>query len=257
MTMEFPDFQHAIALEGNVYFASDFHLENTPESRVREEEIVRWLDGISDHVQHLFLLGDIFDFWFEYKDVVPRGYYSFFAKLAELKKKNVEFYYFTGNHDMWVKDYFAKEFGMRIFRQPTPFIINGKRCLIGHGDGLDKRDKGYLLIKRIFNCRFNIALYGALPPRWAFAIARACSHKSRQSNSSKKKKLNENEASVMNYIHEYLQHSPADYFIFGHRHRPLEIPVNDTATYYNTGDWLFHKSYLKWTEGGIELKGEN
>ena len=251
-----------IVLNGNVFFASDFHFgaPDAESSRRREANVVAWLDTIQPAADHLFLLGDIFDFWFEYKDVVPKGFCRFFAKLAELRQAGVEIYYFTGNHDMWVKTYFADEFGMHIFRQEQLFEINGRRCLIGHGDGLDPADHGYQFIKKLFAMKLNIALYGALPPRWAFGIARFCSHHSRKSH--EKATLDQWKAKAQRYTQATLDHircrhaeTQAEIFIYGHTHYPQEVAVQDGLIYYNTGDWLRHNSYLAWTPEGIVLHG--
>ncbi|MDD4395831.1 MAG: UDP-2,3-diacylglucosamine diphosphatase, partial [Bacteroidales bacterium] len=157
-------FHHPVSIQGTAYFASDFHFgAPTPSiSKERERLVVAWLDEIKKDADYLFLLGDIFDFWFEYKDVVPRGYFRFFAKLQELNEQGIIIYYFTGNHDMWVKNYLANELGVKVFYAQQSFLINGKKCMVGHGDGLDTKDKGYLLIKKIFVFRPNQLLYGAL-----------------------------------------------------------------------------------------------
>lgn len=247
-------FENPITIGGKVYLASDFHFGAPDEatSRKREQAVVSWLDNAGRDADHLFLLGDIFDFWFEYRDVVPKGSIAFLAKLKELSDKGIQIYYFTGNHDMWVKEYFTREMGIRVFRSPQGFIINGKRCVLGHGDGLDPDDRGYLFIKRVFANRVCIALYGALPPRWAFSIARACSHKSRQSGAIKHPAVPQEEATIR-YIQNVLQKEQVDYFFFGHRHLPLEIPVCEGTTYFNTGDWLTHSSYIVWGEAGPRL----
>ena len=241
-------------ITGISYFASDFHfgVPDRESSLRREKAVVGWLDRISADAEHLFLLGDIFDFWFEYRDVVPKGYFSFLSKLLEIRKKGTRIYYFTGNHDMWVGRYFEEELGMEIFRQQQIFVINGKQCLVGHGDGLDPKDKGYLLIKKVFAFRPNIMLYSALPPRWAFSIARKCSHTSRKKTG--REDFHKNDEDIMqNYIRGYLQHdSSIDYFIFGHRHLPLKIQI-ENAVYFNTGDWLTHNSYLRSSTESVDL----
>lgn len=241
-------------ISGTAYFASDFHfgVPDHESSSRREEAVISWLDRISADASHLFLLGDIFDFWFEYRDVVPKGNFSFLSKLLELRRKGIKIYYFTGNHDMWVGDYFEKEIGMEIFRTQQVFLINGKRCVVGHGDGLDPKDRGYLLIKKIFAFRPNIVLYGALPPRWAFAIARKCSHTSRKKTG--KEDFHKNDETItLDYIRRYLkQDSTVDFFLYGHRHLPLEIPVGNSV-YFNTGDWLTHNSYLRASSESFDL----
>lgn len=249
-------FRNPITLTGNVYFASDFHFgaPNKEESKERERAVIRWLDEIKEDADHLFLLGDIFDFWFEYKDVVPRGYFSFLAKLAEIRERGIPVYYFTGNHDMWVFNYFEEEMGIQIFHEQRAFLINGKKCIIGHGDGLDPSDKGYRFIKRVFAFRPHQVMYGALPPRWAFSLARFFSRNSRAMNHKKKAEKYADCDCMLPYIKSVSEQEQIDFFIYGHRHFPMEKELDTGATYYNTGDWLCHDSYLRWrADGEIKL----
>ena len=150
-----------IVLHGNCLFVSDAHFRTPPDkaSEEREQKFVQLIKDQEGTIQHLFLLGDIFDYWFEYRDVVPKGYFTLFACLKELHSQGVEIHYFTGNHDMWVEDYFTQTFGAIIYREARLFDINGHRCFIGHGDGLGGKQRKYLLIKRIFNNKFNQRLY--------------------------------------------------------------------------------------------------
>ena len=248
-------FEDPITLEGNVYIASDFHLgaPNKVESDQREKRIIGWLDTIKEDANHLILLGDIFDFWFEYRDVVPRGYFRLLAKLAELHDRGIQLYYFTGNHDMWVTDYFVSELGVQLFRQQQAFLINGKRHIIGHGDGLGPDDHGYKFIKWLFAQPVNCKLYSALPPRWAFAIARYFSRKSRAMTSAAEQQFmgNGNEMLVQ-YIQDVLTREEIDYFIYGHRHLPIELKIGN-STYINTGDWIMHDSYAKISAEEVHL----
>lgn len=249
-------FKDPITINGIVYLTSDFHLGSPdPESsKQRESRIISWLNQISEEVTHLLLLGDIFDFWFEYRDVVPRGYFNFLAQLEKLKKNGVEIYYFTGNHDMWVKDYFEKELGIQIFRQQHAFLINGKRCLIGHGDGLGPQDHGYKFIKKLFSFPPNIKLYGALHPRIAFGLARFFSRKSRAMTSAKEEKYRGDEKEfLVQYALSVLQNEHIDYFIYGHRHLPLDVVLSENSHYINTGDWLMHHSFVKMTDESVQL----
>lgn len=247
-------FKDPITINGTVYMASDFHLGSPdPESsKQREEKIIAWMEQIGEDATHLFLLGDIFDFWFEYKDVVPRGYFNFFAQLDKLRRKGVEVYYFTGNHDMWVKDYFANELGVKIFHEQHPFLIDGKKCLIGHGDGLGPKDQGYKFIKKIFAFRPNIKLYGALHPRVAFALARFFSKKSRSMTSAAERKYMGDEKEMLTqYALSVLQNEHIDYFIYGHRHLPIDKQLTENSRYVNTGDWLMHDTYVRMKEGEL------
>ncbi|MEG1555217.1 MAG: UDP-2,3-diacylglucosamine diphosphatase [Bacteroidales bacterium] len=244
-------FQNPITINGNVFFASDFHLgsPNERESKEREHKIIDWLNEIKNEVTHLFLLGDIFDFWFEYKDVVPAGYYNFLSKLSKLRARGVKIYYFTGNHDMWVRTYFERELGFKIFREQQAFMINGKRCLVAHGDGLGPKDIGYKFIKTIFAFRPNQKLYACLHPTWAFAIARFCSKKSRAMTSTAEEKFMGNEKEfLVQYALSVLKNESIDFFIYAHRHLPLEIQLNEGSKYFNTGDWLIHDSFVAFKE---------
>ena len=249
-------FNCPVVITGNCYFASDFHLgaPNPIASADREKQILTWLDSIKNEVEHLFLLGDIFDFWFEYKHLIPKGFHNFLSKMDELKKSGVEIYFFTGNHDMWVGDFFTEQMGVHLFRKQQLFVINGKKCLIGHGDGLGKGELGYKIIKFIFNCPVNRWLYSLLPPRIAFSIAYFFSRKSRAMMPAYMDIfLGEENESVVQYCKETSNQYPEiDFFIYGHRHIPLEIKINQ-AIYFNTGDWITHNSFLKLSEEEVQM----
>lgn len=251
-------FQQAITIQGNAFFASDFHLgvPNEKESNIRERKIVQWLDDIKLECTHLFLLGDIFDYWFEYKDVVPRGYILLLAKLQELHESGITIYYFTGNHDMWVQDYFSQTFGAIVFRKQQAFVINGKRCMVGHGDGLGPKDLGYKFIKGVFAFRPNRKLYGCLHPRHSFAIARFFSHKSRTMTSADEiSYMGDDKEMLVQYCQQIIQHEDIHFFIYGHRHLMIEKNIGDKAVYFNIGDWISHYSYLEFKENdGPKLK---
>ncbi len=244
-------------IKGNVYFIADCHfgLPDKQESDIRERRVLSFLNSIEDDVTHLFLLGDIFDFWFEYKDVVPRDNIRFIGKLAFLADKGVKIYYVLGNHDMWNFRYLEQEIGLKILRGNHDFIINGSKARIGHGDALDPNDKGYLLIKWIYSRKINQRLFGALHPRWAFALARAVSIKSRNAHLEKDKHFwGEDSEPIIRYCREVLEKEHFDYFIFGHRHYPLDFPLNENSRYLNVGDWQFHDTYIVMKDGEYELK---
>lgn len=239
-------FDNPIELHGNALFVSDAHLR-TPEdaeSQQRETQLIQLLEAHRGKLQHLFLLGDIFDFWFEYRDVVPKGYFRLFNLLYELNQSGVKIYFFTGNHDMWVQDYFTEQFGCQVFYQQQAFLLNGKRCLIGHGDGLGGKQRRYNLIKRIFGYKPNRVLYSMLHPRQAFSIARYFSATSRASHNPDVFKFkNEAEYQVM-YARQVLQTEPVDFFIYAHRHIPVRYELTPSSCYYNTGDWLTNFTYI-------------
>lgn len=244
-------------IKGIVYFIADCHfgLPSKTESDMRERRVLAFLDSIEHHVTHLFLLGDIFDFWFEYKDVVPKYLIRLFGKLACLADKGVKIYYVLGNHDMWNFGYLEQEIGMKILRGNHDFIINGYKIKLGHGDALDPKDKGYLLIKWIYSRKINQRLFAALHPRWAFAIARAVSLKSRNAHLPKDQHFDgEDSEPIIHYCRKILEKEHVDCFIFGHRHYPLDFPLNEKSRYLNVGDWQTHDTYIVIKDGKCELK---
>jgi UDP-2,3-diacylglucosamine hydrolase len=236
-----------IMLHGNCLFVSDAHFRTPPDaaSEERELKLVQLLKSQEGRLQHLFLLGDIFDYWFEYRDVVPKGYFTLFACLKELHLQGVQIHYFTGNHDMWVEDYFTQMFGAVIYREARLFDINGHRCFVGHGDGLGGKQHKYLMIKRILNCRFNWWLYGMLHPRQSFAIARHCSQSSRNSHDESMFVFRGEEEHQVQFARELLQTTEVECFIFAHRHIPTRYELSPGHLFFNTGDWLENFSYVK------------
>ncbi len=235
-----------IVLHGNCLFVSDAHFRTPPDaaSEERELKLVQLLKSLEGNLQHLFLLGDIFDYWFEYRDVVPKGYVTLFAYLKELHAQGVQVHYFTGNHDMWVEDYFTRTFGAKIYRIAQLMEINGHRCFVGHGDGLGGKQRKYLLIKRIFNNRFNWWLYGLLHPRQSFAISRFFSETSRNSHEECMLQFHGEEEFQVQFARELLQTTEVEYFIFAHRHVPTRYELAPGHLFFNTGDWLNHFSYV-------------
>jgi len=236
-----------ITISGVCYFASDFHFgaPNQEKSKLRETLVINWLDHIQNDAEHLFLLGDIFDFWFEYNGKPPAFFTSFLNKIAELRKKGIEIYFFTGNHDMWVKNYLKEHIGIHIFRQKQEFLINNKKFLIGHGDGLGKGELGYKCLKFFLNNKVTCWLFGLIPQKTGFSIAHFFSRKSRAMKPEYQEKFLGNDKELLiQYCYQYLVNHDIDYFIFGHRHLPLEITIKK-AIYFNIGDWLHHNSYLR------------
>ena len=235
-----------MTLHGNCLFVSDAHFRTPPDkaSEERELKLVHLFKNQKDKLQHLFLLGDIFDYWFEYRDVVPKGYVTLFACLKELHSQGVQIHYFTGNHDMWVEDYFTQTFGAIVYREARLLTINGHRCFVGHGDGLGGKQRKYLLIKRIFNNRFNWWLYGLLHPRQSFAISRFFSEKSRNSHDESMFVFKGEDEYQVQFARELLQTTDVDYFILAHRHIPTRYELTPNCLFFNTGDWLENFSYV-------------
>lgn len=235
-----------MTLHGNCLFVSDAHFRTPPDkaSEERELKLVHLLKNQKDKLQYLFLLGDIFDYWFEYRDVVPKGYVTLFACLKELHSQGVQIHYFTGNHDMWVEDYFTQTFGAIVYREARLLTINGHRCFVGHGDGLGGKQRKYLLIKRIFNNRFNWWLYGLLHPRQSFAISRFFSEKSRNSHDESMFVFKGEDEYQVQFARELLRITDVDYFILAHRHIPTRYELTPNCLFFNTGDWLENFSYV-------------
>jgi UDP-2,3-diacylglucosamine hydrolase len=245
-------------LKDKIYFASDFHLgsPNKDESLKREKRIVSWLNSIEPEMKELYLLGDVFDFWFEYRNVIPKGYSRLIGKLAELSDNGVSITLFTGNHDMWMKDYFKEELNAVVYRDPQIFIIDNKRFYLAHGDGLGPGDKGFKVLKKIFTSPVSNWLYARIHPDTGISVANYFSGKSRISTGSTDAVFlgMENEWLVQ-HAYRVLQNTEIDYFIFGHRHLPLDIQLNERSKYINTGDWLNYYTYAVWD--GKELKLES
>ena len=242
--------------EKKVYFASDLHLgaPTLEISKAREKRFVKWLDNIKEEASALYLVGDLFDFWFEYKTVVPRGYLRFFGKLIELKDAGVEISVFTGNHDVWMFDYFQEELDIPVYYQPITQTIGNKTFFIGHGDGLGPGDKGYKLLKKVFTNRLCQWLFGCLHPNWAIGLANYFSRKSRGQEKPEDAFLGEDKEWLVQYAKRKLeQNADIDYFIFGHRHLPLDIRLSDKSRYVNLGDWIKYNSYAQFDGQDLQL----
>ncbi len=241
-----------------VFFASDFHLgAPTPkESLLREKKIVRWLNEISHEAAAVFLVGDIFDFWFEYDKVIPKGFMRFLSKITEMREQNIPIFFFTGNHDLWMKDYFSKELDIPVYTNPLEMEINHKRFLVGHGDGLGPGDDTYKLLKKIFTNRCCQWLFKWIHPDVGIRLAQKWSKNSRISNQKKNEdefKGEENEWLYL-YCREIESRMHFDYYIFGHRHLPLELEINGGSTYFNLGEWVSQFRYGEFDGEAFSLK---
>ena len=226
-----------------IYFSSDNHLgaPTLEASLPREKKFVKWLDEIKNDAAAIFLLGDLFDFWFEYKTVVPKGFVRTLGKLAEISDSGIPIYFFVGNHDLWMKDYFENELNITTYHDIKEFSFNGKSFLIGHGDGKGPYDKGYKRMKKIFAFPFSKWLYRWLHPDIGVRLAQYLSVKNKLiSGDEDKNFLGDNKEWLALYAKKKLETKHFDYFIFGHRHLPLEIKVGDNSTYFNLGDWINH-----------------
>jgi UDP-2,3-diacylglucosamine hydrolase len=262
-----------------VVFLSDAHLGSGPDSLQREKELCSFLDGIKDDCRMLFLLGDMFDFWFTYRHTVPRGHTRLLGKLAELSDRGVELHFFIGNHDMWMFDYLEKEMGAVMHDEPEVMEIDGRRFLIGHGDGLGHLDHSYDFLRRIFRSRLNQWLFALLPPSWTFPFARRWSDNNKLKHARKNTLhyLGDDREGIVLYCKQRMEKEHFDYCVFGHRHTPLvkvlseQCSVLSNATqsggsplntehltlntiYVNTGDWMINRNYAVYSLGDHTLR---
>ena len=239
-----------------VYFASDQHLgaPTHEQSLPREKKFVAWLDEVKKDAEAIFLLGDLFDFWFEYKTVVPKGFVRVLGKLAEIRDAGIPIYFFVGNHDLWMNDYFEKELNIPVFHEPKEVIINNKTFLIGHGDGLGPEDKGYKRMKKVFTFPLFQWLYRWLHPDLGVKFGQYLSVKNKLiSGDEDANFLGEENEWLVQYCKRKLETKHYDYFVFGHRHLALEIKLQEKSTYFNLGDWIHYYTFGTFTETGFSL----
>ncbi len=239
------------------YFASDFHLgAPTPmASRDREKAIVAWLTSIETDAAGLFLVGDVFDFWFEYKHLIPKGFARVQGKLAELADGGLPITLFTGNHDLWMRDYFTTELGIPVCHSPQTYLVGQKRILVGHGDGLGPGDHVYKQLKKVFLNPVAQWLFYWLPSDWAIGGAKAWSRRSRVSNGQKGEEVfrGEEHEWLWHYCRELEAQQHHDYYVFGHRHLPLNLAVSPTSRYINLGEWINARTYATFNGQTLEL----
>lgn len=242
--------------QGKIYFISDIHLgaPALKNNREREKLFVAWLDDIKKDAAALFLMGDIFDYWFEYKTVVPRGFTRTLGKIAELADSGIPVHFFTGNHDVWVFDYLPSELGVHVHREEMRVIFSGKKFFLAHGDGLDPYDKGYHLLKKLFTNRFLQWLFSWLHPNLGVSLAHAWSKKSRLTKGMFVPFQGEEKEGLYLFAKSTLEDEEVDYFIFGHRHLLLDLPLGKNTRYINLGDWISHFSYGVFDGEKFELK---
>jgi UDP-2,3-diacylglucosamine hydrolase len=237
------------------YFISDLHLGLYPydKSAERERLIVKWMDSVKPDAKVLFLLGDVFDFWYEYRKVIPKGFTRFLGKLAELADSGVEIHYFTGNHDVWAFGYLSKEIGLTIYRKDTPFEINGKKFIIGHGDELGLNDYGYKFLKAVFKSKILQFLFSRLHPNLALTIGHTWSKHSRLSKGVSEAFLGENKEHQILFAKDYLKTNSVDYFVYGHRHIPMDFKLSEKSRLINLGEWIHSNTYAIFDGESMEL----
>lgn len=240
-----------------IYFASDNHL-GAPDrnaSLPREKKFVAWLDRAKEDAAAIFLLGDLFDFWFEYRTVIPKGFTRTLGKLAEITDSGIPVYYFVGNHDLWMNGYFEEELQIPVFHSPQQFKLNDRTFFIGHGDGLGPGDKGYKRMKKLFTNPVAKWFFRWLHPDWGVRMAQYFSVKNRLiSGEEDIKFLGEDKEWLVQYSKRKLEQQHYDYFVFGHRHLPLEIDLETNSRYVNLGDWISYFTYAEFDGGNLVLR---
>ncbi len=240
-----------------IYFSSDNHLgaPTSAESKPREKKFLKWLDFVKEDAAAIFLLGDLFDFWFEYKTVVPKGFVRVLGKLAELQDSGIQIHFFVGNHDLWMKGYFEEELNIPVYKEPKAFTFNNKEFFIGHGDGKGPGDIGYKRMKKVFQSPFFNFMFKWLHPDIGVRLAQHLSVKNKLiSGDDDKHFLGEENEWLALYAKRKLETKHFDYFIFGHRHLSMTIKVGENSTYFNLGDWITHYTYGVFDGEIFELK---
>ena len=245
-----------MAEKGKIYFVSDVHLGAPALKNNNEREILfaNWLDEIKDDVAELYLMGDIFDFWWDYKKVVPRGFTRIFGRLADLADRGIPVHFFVGNHDLWAFDYFQEELGVTIHQNEIVKEIAGKKFLLAHGDGLDADDKGYIFLKKIFTNKTLQWLFSRLHPNFALTLAHTWSKSSRLAKINIEENFEVNKEGMYKFAEKFLKQEFVDYFIFGHRHRMVNSKIGEESHFVLLGDWIKHFSYGVFDGEKFELK---
>ncbi len=240
----------------NIYFASDFHL-GSPDfdaSLAREKKVVRWLNTVKNDAHSIYILGDIFDFWYEYKHAVPKGYTRLLGTIASLCDLGINVIFFTGNHDLWMFDYLKKELGVTIHRKPVSLLVNDNKILVGHGDGLGPGDFKYKLIKKIFENRLMQWFFRCIHPDIGIPFANRLSRSSRKKNRKKDAEFLGDKEWLIQYCREIEKKGHHDLYIFGHRHFPVDMKLGDNSRYINLGDWMDYFTFAVIKNNEIKLE---
>ncbi|MBK6525978.1 MAG: UDP-2,3-diacylglucosamine diphosphatase [Crocinitomicaceae bacterium] len=239
-----------------IYFASDFHLgaPSYESSLEREKRIVAWLEEVRIDAAEIFLIGDVFDFWFEYKRAIPKGFVRLQGKIAEITDSGIPVHWFIGNHDMWIFDYIPKELGVKMYKTEIEREFFGKKFMIGHGDGLGPGDRGYKFIKKVFRNKVCQWMFARLHPNFGIGLANFLSRKSRVSTGQADATFyGEDKEMLIQFCKSKLSEKHFDYFVFGHRHLPIEFELSANSKYINIGDWITYFSYAVFNGDKLEL----
>jgi len=244
-------------MKNKIYFASDFHLGAPDKFRSKQRELllVNWLDMIKNDATELYLLGDVFDFWYEWKYVVPKGFVRFLCKLSELVECGIKVYYFTGNHDIWAYRYLSEEIGLIIVRKPITIVRDEKKLYLAHGDGLGPKDYGFKIMKMLFTNNILQFLFSRLHPN--FSIWLGTNWSLSRDGFSRTPTFTGEKEWLIQHSEKVLKNEHFDYFIYGHRHIPGTYSLSDSSIYVNLGDWLVNNTYAEFEGGQITLKKFN
>ncbi len=242
-------------MKTKIYFLADVHLgsKSHSDSLETERKLCRWLDMAKQDARAIYLLGDIFDYWFEYKNVVPKGFTRVLGKLAEITDSGVDVHFLIGNHDIWLTDYLTKECGMILHFNPLIIDLNGNKFFIAHGDGLGDDSKAFKFLRKIFHSKFLRKCFSAVHPRWTIPLAHAWSNHSREAGGIEEYLGEENEHLVCFAKQKTTEIPDIDYFIFGHRHIMLDLPLNNRSRIVILGDWIRYFSYAVYDGEDIKL----
>lgn len=245
-----------MATRNKIFFASDFHLGlNTGVPPLeREKKIVSWLDAIAPEAKEIYLLGDIFDFWWEYRLVVPRGFTRFLGKIASLTDSGIPVHFFTGNHDMWTTGYLTAECGFIVHTGPYTVTIDNKVFHLAHGEGLGSKSIGYKILLGIFRNKPLRVLYSAMHPSIGVGIGHKWSLNSRLGKGISLEFLGEDKEDLLRYASSVAAAQKTDYFIFGHRHLAMTFKMKEGGEVFFLGDWIKHSSYAVWDGTSLSLK---
>ncbi len=216
-----------------------------------ERRVVRFLESIEEDCEELYLLGDIIDYWFEFRHVVPQGYTRFLGKLAMMSDRGVKIHWFTGNHDIWIFDYLPREIGMTLHREPEVVTLHGKRMFLAHGDGLGEDSKMLRLMTGFFHNRVCQRMFRWIHPDWTTGFAYWWSKKSRLSGNGFPDYMGEQKEHLVQYAKQRVAEGlEVEYFIFGHRHIMLDLMMSRSTRLMILGDWINHFSYAVMDEKG-------
>jgi UDP-2,3-diacylglucosamine hydrolase len=238
-----------------IFFASDFHLglpAGSPPVE-REKKVVKWLKSVAPEAKEIYLLGDVFDFWWEYKFVVPRGFTRFLGTVSEITDSGIPVHFFTGNHDMWISDYLVNECGIIPHTEPVTKVFDSKKFHLAHGEGLGTKDKGYKILLSIFRNQALRAMYSTLHPSIGLGIGLRWSLSSRLGKGIKMDFLGEEKEDLIRYARTILEKENVDYFIFGHRHLEMKYIMKNSVEIIFLGDWITNGSYALWDGNTLDF----